>query len=323
MTSRTAERKAAGLVADIGGTHARFALAAPDGRLSATLTLSTAAHASLVEALHAYLSRIGAVAPARAVLAVATPVTGDAIAFTNCPWHFSIAATRRALGFEHLEVINDFAALAHALPYLRGRETSALGHGRAARGAPMAVLGPGTGLGVAALVPAGAQWIALPGEGGHASFSPADEREAALLRIVWRTHAHVSAERLISGPGLSVLADALCEQRARAPLGLDAAAIATRAAAGDELCTEAIAVFCAMLGGFAGNVALTLGARGGVFIGGGIAPRLADVLARSAFRARFEAKGRFAPYLARIPTRLILAPTAALRGAAAVLHGRA
>jgi glucokinase len=181
----------------------------------------------------------------------------------------------------------------------------------------MAVIGPGTGLGVAGCIPAGDRWIALPAEGGHATAAPADDFESEVLCYARREHGHVSAERLLSGIGLPLLHRAVAAANGRPVEDLTPEEITRRALdEGDADCHATLATFCAMLGGFAGNVALTLGTRGGVFIAGGIAQRLGDVFVASRFRERFEAKGRFREYLAAIATALITAPHAALLGAA-------
>ncbi len=189
-------------------------------------------------------------------------------------------------------------------------------------GGALAVVGPGTGLGVGAVVPDGrGAWVALPGEGGHATLAPVDDLESALLAAVRSRFGHVSAERLLSGIGLPVLHQGLAEVQGQPAAALTAAEIVDRGEAGtDALCSQTLDVFCALLGGFAGNVALTVGARSGLFIGGGIVPRMADRFFQSAFRQRFEAKGRFQPYLAAIPTALITDTLAALGGSALAIE---
>jgi glucokinase len=182
----------------------------------------------------------------------------------------------------------------------------------------MAVIGPGTGLGVAGLVRSGTGWTAVSGEGGHATLAPGDERESGILRLARRRFDHVSAERLLSGTGLPLLHELVAEVDGR-PAGAAPAStadIVAGALAGDAACNATVDVFCGWLGSFAGNVALCFGARGGVYLGGGILPRLGGLLDRSAFRSRFEAKGRSTGYLAAVPTRVILCPAPALRGAA-------
>lgn len=306
------------LVGDIGGTNARFGLVA-DGALRDVRSLRVAAHARAGDALARYLADAGTPTITRAALAVAGSVDGDRVRLTNGGWDFSVSALRQQLGADHIALLNDFEALAWALPRLRADDVLHLGGGAIDPRLPMAVLGPGTGLGVAGCIPDGrGGWIALPTEGGHVTLAPADDFESALLRVVRAELPHVSAERLVSGIGLPRLYAAIAAMRGAPAGAMTPEEITARALAGsDPLCKETLQVFCALLGGVAGNLALTLGARGGVFIAGGIAQRLRDVLPQSRFRTRFEAKGRFAGYLASIATVLITADHAALLGCAA------
>ena len=308
------------LVADIGGTNARFALATPDGHIESERTLSGADYPDLVQAATAYLRNMPGPRPRRAAVAVATPITGDWIQFTNSPWSFSIEAARQALGLERLLILNDFTALALALPLLGADERRTVGGGTAVAETPIGLIGPGTGLGVSGLVWSGSRWIPLEAEGGHATFSACDEREWAVGRVIQQRFGHVSPERLLSGPGLVNLYHALARIEGWPAENLRAAEITQRATAGSCWhCVEVVEMFCGMLGTAAGNLAMTLGARGGIYIGGGIVPRLGEFFTRSAFRTRFELKGRFSGYLAAIPTWVITAANPALRGAAAAL----
>jgi glucokinase len=306
------------LVADIGGTNARFGLLRPGSRaVEAVRSLCCKDYPGPVQAIEDYLAGVSGPRPACIGIAIANPVTGDRIRMTNHHWTFSIEEARRALRAARLEVYNDFFALAAAVPLLGGGDLRQVGRGSAAAGTPMAVLGPGTGLGVSGLVPTQSGWQPIAGEGGHVTYSPADEFEAQIVGLLRRRHPHVSAERLISGPGLSLLHGAIGEVRGTPGPACEASEITARAlAGGDALCAETLATFCAMLGTVAGNLALTLGARGGVHIGGGIVPRLGAAFDQSRFRERFESKGRFAEYLAEIPTFVIVAQTPALIGAA-------
>ena len=318
MTQHSTE--APDLIADIGGTNARFALATPDGRIRFERVLSGADYPDLIQAAAAYLRGISGPHPRRAAVAVATPVTGDWIQFTNSHWSFSRKAAEQALGLERLLILNDFTALALALPLLGPGERRSVGGGTAAESAPIGLIGPGTGLGVSGLVWSGSHWIPLQTEGGHVTFSPTNEREWVIGQILQRQFGHVSPERFLSGPGLVNLYTALAELEGWPAEGLAPAEITERALAENcRHCAEVVGMFCEMLGTAAGNLALTLGARGGVYIGGGIVPRLGEFFDRSAFRARFEAKGRFNAYLAAIPTWVITADHPALRGAAAAL----
>ncbi len=309
------------LVGDIGATNARFGLASPGGNLLHWHSYACERYPTIDDALAQYLGeRAGLPMPRQAAIAVASPVTGDWVAMTNHPWRFSIAALKARFGFERLEVINDFTALALALPRLGPDDRMTVGGGAAVPGVPLAVLGPGSGLGVSGLVPCGTGWVALTGEGGHATMAPATDRESAVLDRMRRHFDHVSAERVLSGPGLVNLYNALSEINEVPSRGYTAAQITDLAMRGeDPVCAETTTMFCAMLGTMAGNLALTLGARGGVFIGGGIVPRLGRFFVNSPFRARFQAMGRFESYLAVIPTHVVTHQLPAFLGCAAVL----
>jgi len=309
------------LVADVGATNARFGLVSPKGVVLHTRTLAVADHPTIGDSITAYLGERGALPmPRQGAIAIASTITGDRVAMTNHPWSFSIAALKSQLGFDRLEVINDFTALALALPHLSPEDRRPIGGGASSAGAPIGVLGPGSGLGVSGLIPASAGWIALAGEGGHATMAPATDRESAVLDRMRRHFDHVSAERILSGPGLVNLYNTLAMLDGVPSKGYTAAQITDPAiGAADPLCAEATSLFCAMLGTMAGNLALTLGARGGIYIGGGIVPRLSQRFAESPFRARFEAKGRFSQYLAAIPTYVVTHHLPAFLGCAAVL----
>jgi len=308
------------LVADIGGTNARFALIDANRQLYAEQILPCAAFPDLTAAAQAYLAAVGEPRPTQAAIAVATPISGDWIQFTNSNWSFSTEAVGRSLDLERLLILNDFTALALALPLLNPDERRAVGGGTAVEEAPIGLLGPGTGLGVSGLVWSGERWIPLQSEGGHVTFSPVDQREWAVAQIMQRRFGHASPERLLSGPGLVNLYTALAEMEGWPAEALDPAAITDRALAGScSHCRDVLEIFCGALGTAAGNLAITLGAQGGVYIGGGIAPRLGEFFDRSPFRARFEAKGRFSNYLAAVPTWVITAANPALRGVAAAL----
>ena len=308
------------LVGDIGATNARFALVEPGGALTSTRALLCDDYPTIADAIAAYLADAGGAKPVAAVLAVAASPTGDAVAMTNHPWTFSIEALRTSVGLSRLKVVNDFHANAAVVPFLARDERIQVGPGEPAADAPIGVIGPGTGLGVSALVPMPGGPKPMPGEGGHVTMSPADARESAVLEIMRARYDHVSAERVLSGPGLLNLYNTLCELSGVKAAPLTAAQITDpRIGASDACAGEATAMFCAMLGTVAGNLALTLGARGGVYIAGGIVPKLGDAFAQSQFRERFEAKGRFRDYLAAIPTYVIVRPNAALLGAAKLL----
>jgi glucokinase len=309
------------LVGDIGGTNSRFGLVSPARKVLHWHSYAVAHYPTLGDALADYLAARGSwPMPHKAAIAVASAITGDQVSMTNHPWRFSIAALKSRFGFDRLEVINDFTAQALALPSLGPADRMTVGGGGAVPGAPLAVLGPGSGLGVSGLVACGAGWVPLTGEGGHATMAPATDRESAVLDHMRRHFDHVSAERVLSGPGLVNLYNTLAELGGIPSRGYTAAQITDLGMRGeDPVCEETTAMFCAMLGTVAGNLALTLGARGGVFIGGGIVPRLGRFFADSPFRTRFEAKGRFEPYLAATPTHVVTHQLAAFLGCAAVL----
>jgi glucokinase len=283
------------LIADIGGTNARFALASPDAQPYQERVLPVADHDSIVSAINTYLQGLSEPRPVEAALAVALPITGDYVKMTNNErWSFSIEETRKALGFERLLLINDFTALALAVPLFNRGELHQVGNGKGVPKSPIGILGPGTGLGVSGLVWASGHWVPLQTEGGHVTFAPFSEREWAVAWQVQRRYGHTSAERLLSGPGLVNIYQALAELEGKTPEQLTPALITERALAGSHPdCVEAVDIFCAALGTVASNLALTLGAQGGIYIGGGIVPRLGEFFDRSKFRSRFEDKGRF------------------------------
>ncbi len=321
--SQHAPERYSGLVADIGGSNARFALVGDAGEIFAPAMLECGDYGSLVEAVVAYLSDCGNSASVKeACFSIACPAHGDRIVLTNSPWNFSVEEARQALGLDRLRVINDFTAQALAVPHLASNEIVQVGQGRPVPGAPIAVLGPGTGLGVSGLMPVGSGHVPLASEGGHISWAPGDERETEILCILRGRFGHVSAERILSGPGIENLHAAVIELRDAPSEKISAAEITQRATSGDDpFCTEALDIFCSSLGSVAGDLALTLGARGGIFITGGIVPRFPDYLANSPFRRRFEGKGRFAAYLVSVPTYLVIAKVPGLRGAVAALRG--
>jgi glucokinase len=312
------------LVADIGGTHARFALVGPDGEAANPVVLRCADYEGPAPAIKAYLAgQGGGAAPRRAAFAVASVIDGDRIELTNSPWRFSIEATRAAVGLDRLEVVNDFTAVALSLRFLKPEHLLPIGGGAARQGSPLAVLGPGTGLGVSALVPsAGGEWTALDTEGGHVTMAAATEREARILDWLRARFDHVSAERVLSGQGLVNLYQAIAALSGHQAVFSTPDVISQRGLDGScPVSREAVETFFAMLGTVAGNLALSLGAKGGVFVAGGILPRMADAFRLSPFRTRFEAHGRFQPYLAEIPTALIVHPLPAFVGLAGLVRG--
>lgn len=310
------------LVGDIGGTNARFALVDTGSSIPRDeVTLRCADFRGLESAVAHYLSERGNPGVREAAFDVATGITGDFVQLTNGPWGFSIEQTRRNMGLERLHVINDFTALALSVPVLKETELRKIGGGNPIAGTAIAVIGPGTGLGVSGLVPSGRTWIALQGEGGHTAFSPGTPREIAVLSWLLERYAHVSTERVVSGMGLENLHLALCAidgngTERRSPESITSAALS----GSDAHCREALDMFCAILGTAAANLVVTLGARAGCYIGGGIVPKLGTYFDASPFRERFEAKGRFSTYVAAVPTYVILAANPALRGLATLLQ---
>jgi glucokinase len=303
-------------MADIGATNTRCALVDDKGDELAAEVFHNADFASLPGLLKSYLDhRRVTDRPKRAALAVAAPILGDEVRMLNINWRFSQAELKSELGLAELTVCNDFAAIAWGLPYFAAADLRTIGRAQRAAGAALATLGPGSGLGVGALMPTNDGWAVMTGEGGHTTL-PATTREEAdvIARIRDRYDGHCSAERVLSGPGVVNLYVALAELAGHAPPSLTPAEITTLAEQGEPLARKAQSMFFAFLGTVAGDLALTTGARGGVFIAGGIVPKVLDALAKSEFRARFEAKGRYESYLAAIPTHVITAPLPAFRG---------
>jgi glucokinase len=309
------------LLADIGGTYARFVLEVSPGRFEHAASLRCADHPDFHAAVTSYLASLPPGHIEHAAVAIANPVEGDEVRMTNYHWRFSIEEMRQRLRLATLVVVNDFTALAMALPRLAANQRVQVGGGIARTQSVVGVLGAGSGLGVSGLIPAGDGWVALGTEGGHTSFAPRNDTEVQILRYAQKRFAtHVSFERVLSGPGLALIHEALCDRDGVQGGGLAAPEITRRAlAAGDPRCRETLEVFCAVLGTAAANLAVTLGATGGIFIGGGIVPRLGEWFARSPFRARFEDKGRFSDYVRRIPTYVVTAEHATWIGASAIL----
>ena len=322
------------LLGDIGGTNARWAWqTAPSAPLQHYAEYPCAGFESLQAVIQRYLADNNLPPPFEAAFGIATPVTGDVVQMTNHHWTFSIQELKRALNLAQCLVLNDFAAIAAALPALGPGDFRQIGGGASAvtsapmavPGAPIAVLGPGTGLGVASLIfaPRGRP-VVVAGEGGHVSLAATSARESAVLDWLRKQFGHASAERAISGPGLVNLYRAICAVDGTTAAELKPAQISVHALPDDRsdrhvACSEALQLFGAFFGSVAGDLALTIGARGGVYIGGGIVPRLGRAFDALPFRERFEAKGRFRGYLERIPTFIITAPAPALYGAANAL----
>lgn len=310
------------LVADIGGTNSRYALCESGSlHMHEPRKLLNAEYGSLEESLAHYLSETGAT-PQRACLAVAGPVTGDHVRLTNIDWQFSREALQKRFGLRALALTNDFTALAMAVPHLPGGQIIKAGGGEPAPHQPIAVVGPGTGLGASGLIWCGTHWVPLQGEGGNVAFAPGSPLEVELLGHAMRQHDYVRAEHFISGYGMSYLHKTLAAVKGISTETLKAEEITRMGLNGEcSQCEETLLLFCGMLGSFAGDLSLILGARGGVYIGGGIVTILGDFFLRSPFRARFEAKGKFTEYVRPIPTYVMRSFTEmALIGAASILH---
>lgn len=306
------------LLSDIGATRARFAILSGD-TLSPVHSFDVCAYPTAVDAVDAFLRQEGAGHLDGAVFAVAGPVDGPRCAMTNARWVLDAVELQRRFALGPVRIINDLAAFALALPHLGPADLKTLGSGREKPGEPLAVVAPGTGLGMACLLRGGYGARVLASEGGHASLAANNAREAALIAILQRRFGHVSAERVLSGPGLANLYEAIADIEG-AKVEARTAQQITRAAL-DGTCArsrEALDMFCGFLGAVCGDAALMFGARGGVFIGGGIAPKIVDHLGASSFRARFEAKGRLNHYLAAIPTKVVLKADPAFIGLTAL-----
>ena len=303
------------LLGDVGATNARFSLLQGDA-ITHYRAFRCDAFPTLAEAIGAYLAGLprSTSPPTQAALAVAAPVVRDLVQLTNTHWRFSIDALRRQFEWTRLKVLNDFEANALAVPNLSPDDIVPIGSGTAIENAAIGVVGPGTGLGVSGLIPSADGWTPLASEGGHVTLAPADTRESAVLEVLRGRFGHVSAERVLSGPGIVTLYGALCELAGQPVLPLAASQITGRCQDGNGLAREAVNMFSAFLGTLVGNVALTLGARGGIYIMGGIVPNILAVFRTSQFRERFEAKGRYRSYLAAIPTFVVIRPVPAFLG---------
>ena len=304
------------LIADIGGTNARFALLGKEGEITDKLVLKCAQYPDFISAYKTYIQHVNNPKITEAAIAIANPIYGDTVKMTNHNWEFSIKAVQKSLGLERLIFKNDFVALALSIPFLKRAECYQIGGGKIRAKSTIGILGPGTGLGVSSLVYSDEKWIPVAGEGGHVSISPRTKRECQVIEIVWQQYPHVSAERLISGSGLQKILDAICQLDGISkkpnftPKEISEKAINQT----DEQCIKALDMFCSLFGVIAGNLALTIGAKGGVYIGGGIIPQLGNYFENSPFRKQFEDKGRFNDYLKEIPVFVIHSKHPALIG---------
>ena len=309
------------LVADIGATHARFALAVDGDDLVQRRRYPSAGLASGQAALEQYLADVG-VPVAGAALAVAGPVVDRVGTLTNQPLEFSAKELEIHLRLGRVEVINDFVAVSAAVPFLERDGVRSLGDGAPGH-AMKAVLGPGTGLGMGMLLPISGDWCVLPSEGGHGDLAATNALESELLEIIRATRAHVSWEAVLSGPGLVNLYRAMCTVWGSTPEHDEPSTIsALGVSADDPVCHQTLETFCHLLGTAAGNLAVTVCADGGVYIAGGIVRQIVDFVDQSHFRRRFEERGRLSPYVERIATCAIIDPDVGLKGAARIFTSR-
>lgn len=310
------------LVADIGGTNARFALSLPDTasgqpQIEQIRHFSVSEYPELGGAIAAYLQSITGEQPEQACLAVAAPILHGIADFTNSPWVVEAASLAERFDFAAVRLVNDLQALARGAPMLDPASLDVLIPGDPEPGRSQVVVGPGTGLGQALLVPDGTRWIVLATEGGHTAFAPQDPEEAEILGWLAGRFGYVSFERVVSGQGIENLYQALSAVRGIASSALTAREISD-ASATDRQARDALGYFSAITGTFAGNAALAAGARGGVYLGGGILPKLGPRFDRARFTRRFKERGPMSPFLEGVPVRLILSDLAAFLGAAAL-----
>jgi glucokinase len=311
------------LIADIGATNTRCALVDDKGRVLSPEKFENADFTGIEPLLRAYLdNRRASDRPRRAALAIAAPIQGDDVRMLNIDWGISQTALKENLGLSRLIVVNDFVAVAWSLPTLGPDGRRQIGGGAAATGAALATLGPGSGLGVASLVPATDGWTAVSSEGGHVTMAAATPEEAELVEQTRKLTGHCSAERLLSGPGLERLYTLLSERAGRGTPTITAPDVAGLARQREPLARKTVDIFFAFLGTAAANLALTVGARGGVYIAGGIVPKLGDLIDSSPFRSRFVDMGRYRDYMEAIPTFVITEVHPAFRGLRSLLGYR-
>ncbi|KGJ93134.1 glucokinase [Colwellia psychrerythraea] len=315
------------LVADIGGTNIRLAITDKNNNINQIETYQCQNFPHLTNVIHHYLKEKSLLnARVNACLAIACPVDTDSISMTNLPWKFSQKQLKEELNLNSLTLINDYTAIAMAIPLLNDQQKIKIGRGETAEKQPIAVCGPGTGLGVANLVNINNHWYCLGGEGGHTDFAPVDDLDIKIFQQLKTTKKRLSYEQLLSGYGLEQIYQALVvitnqESVSPQPTQLSAKEISTQAIAGNcPVCQQALSQFCKVLGSFAGNLALTTGSFGGVYIAGGIVPRFTEYLENSEFRKRFETKGRMSHLNEEIPTYVITESQPGLIGAAAYLN---
>ncbi|HCM46482.1 MAG TPA: glucokinase [Colwellia sp.] len=325
------ETQVINLVADIGGTNIRLAITDNNNNISEIETYQCQLYPHLSNVIHQYLTDKNLLhVKVNACLAIACPVDTDAISMTNLPWKFSQKQLKEELKLNSLTLINDYTAIAMAIPLLTDEQKVKIGGGAPALNQPIAVCGPGTGLGVANLENIDGHWHCLGGEGGHIDFAPVDELDIQIFQQLKKTKKRISYEQLLSGYGLEQTYQALLVinnqqkndvETTEPSIKLSAKDISTKALAGScKICQQALSQFCKVLGSFAGNLALTTGSIGGVYIAGGIVPRFVDYLKNSEFRERFETKGRMSHLNEQTPTYIITESQPGLLGAAAYLN---
>jgi glucokinase len=321
MADTTGQQSTA-LLADVGGTYTRVALTtdpgvAPPDRVRVQ---ANAKYRDLADMLLTYIDALpDELRPQHAAVAIACPVLGDRVRMTNLDWSFSIEALQEQLGMTSLQVINDFTAVALSIVHLGAMDVVKIGGGEPVAEAAIGVLGPGTGLGVSGLLPYAGRWVPIAGEGGHVTLAAGNDEEDGILRWFRDRYGHVSAERVLSGDGLADLYTCMAKLKSDALITADrVTALAT--AGQDPVARRTLDLFFSFLGAAAGDLALTLGARGGVYLAGGIVPRVLDALRLSPFRERFIEKGRFRQYLQAIPTCVIVEPYPAFKGLAGLLR---
>ena len=312
---------ALGLVGDIGGTNARFSMVDLEtGELSDLMVYSGLAFPTLEACALQYLKDVKKKVE-HACIAIACPVTGDWVQMTNHTWKFSIAEMRKNMKLDTLEIINDFTAVSMAIPALKEEDKVQIGGGQPQKDRPIAIYGAGTGLGVAHLIHHAGVWIPIPGEGGHVDFAPHTEEEDKVLHQLRKTFSHVSCERVLSGPGLVNIYNAVVRSENRDPENYLPKDITEKALGNSDAdCVRTFRLFCELMGRFGGNLALNIGAFGGVYIAGGIVPRFVQEFKDSGFRRAFEEKGRFDKYLSQIPVYVVTHNFVGLLGSGAYLR---
>lgn len=311
------------LVGDVGGTNARLAVCdLENGDISSVKIYSALDNSSLEDVVRMYLAEHKDADIKHACIAIACPITGDHVVMTNNPWEFYISEMKANLGLEVLSIINDFTGVSMSIPVLKPEDLIKVGGEEAQAGKPIAIYGAGTGLGVAHLFNFKDTWFSVPGEGGHVDFAPNSEEEDDILAVLRREIGHVSCERLLSGMGLVNIYRAICIADHRTPDDLEPKDVTERALREDPDtdCHRALNLFCVMMGRFGGDLALNIGAFGGVYIAGGIVPRFMQFFLNSGFRVAFEDKGRFKQYLSQIPVYVITQPYAGLIGAGSYIR---